>query len=90
MNKTELVKVVADKANLTQAVAGEAVNAVLEGIVAALENGEEVALLGFGSFKVSDRAARTARNPQTGEVIEVPASKALTFKASKALKEKFN
>lgn len=90
MNKTELVKVVAEKANLTQAVAGDALSAVLEGITEALVNGEEVALLGFGTFKVADRAARTARNPRTGEMIEVPASKALAFKASKTLNEKFN
>ncbi len=90
MNKTELVRVVADKADLTLAVAGDAVNAVLDAIVEALSEGEEVAILGFGSFKVAERAARTARNPQTGEMVEVPESKAVTFKVSKALKDKLN
>ncbi len=90
MNKTELVKAVAEKAELTQSVAGEAVNAVIEVIVEALANGEEVAVPGFGAFKVIDRAARTARNPQTGEAIEIAASKAVAFKVSKTLKEKLN
>ncbi|MGN1060678.1 MAG: HU family DNA-binding protein [Candidatus Coproplasma sp.] len=90
MNKTELVKVVAEKADLTQAVAADAVNAVVDAIVESLVEGNEVAILGFGSFKVADRPARTARNPQTGEMVEVPASKAVSFKVSKALKEKLN
>ncbi len=90
MNKTELVRAVAEKADLTLAVAGDAVNAAVEAIVNALAEGEEVAVLGFGTFKVAERAARTARNPQTGETIEVPASKAVTFKVSKAVKDKLN
>ncbi|MGN0812373.1 MAG: HU family DNA-binding protein [Candidatus Coproplasma sp.] len=90
MNKTELVKVVAEKADLTQAVAADAVNAMVDAIVEKLVEGDEVAILGFGSFKVADRPARTARNPQTGETVEVPASKAVTFKVSKSLKEKLN
>lgn len=90
MNKTELVKVVAEKADLTQAVAAEAVNAMIDVIVEKLIEGDEVAILGFGAFKVADRPARTARNPQTGETVEVPASKAVTFKVSKSLNEKLN
>ncbi|MGN0823659.1 MAG: HU family DNA-binding protein [Candidatus Coproplasma sp.] len=90
MNKTELVKVVAEKADLTQAVAADAVNAMVDAIVESLVEGNEVAILGFGSFKVADRPARTARNPQTGEMVEVPESKAVSFKVSKALKEKLN
>lgn len=90
MNKTELVKVVAEKADLTQAVAADAVNAMVDAIIEKLAEGDEVAILGFGSFKVADRPARTARNPQTGEMVEVPASKAVTFKVSKSLKEKLN
>lgn len=90
MNKTELVKVVAEKADLTQAVAADAVNAMIDAIVEKLAEGDEVAILGFGSFKVAERPARTARNPQTGEMVEVPASKAVTFKLSKSLKEKLN
>ncbi|MGN1104135.1 MAG: HU family DNA-binding protein [Candidatus Coproplasma sp.] len=90
MNKTELVKVVAEKAGMTQAVAADAVNAMVDVIVEKLIEGDEVAILGFGAFKVADRPARTARNPQTGETVEVPASKAVTFKVSKSLKEKLN
>lgn len=90
MNKTELVRVVAEKADLTQAVATDAVNAMVDAIVESLVEGNEVAILGFGSFKVTDRPARTARNPQTGEMVEVPESKAVSFKVSKALKEKLN
>ena len=90
MNKTELVKVVAEKADLTQAVAADAVNAMVDAIVEKLAEGDEVAILGFGSFKGAERSARTARNPQTGEMVEVPASKAVTFKLSKSLKEKLN
>lgn len=90
MNKTELVKVVAEKADLTQAVAADAVNAMVDAIVENLVEGNEVAILGFGSFKVADRPARTARNPQTGEVVEVSASKSVSFKVSKSLKEKLN
>lgn len=90
MNKTELVRVVAEKADLTQAVAADAVNATIDAIVEALAEGEEVSLLGFGTFKVAERAARTARNPQTGETVEVAASKAVGFKVSKALKDKLN
>ena len=90
MNKTELVKVVAEQADLTQAVAADAVNAMVDAIVESLVEGNEVAILGFGSFKVTDRPARTARNPQTGEMVEVPESKAVSFKVSKALKEKLN
>lgn len=90
MNKTELAKVVAEKAGITQAVAGDAVNATVEALVEALVNGEEVSIPGFGAFKVVDRAARTARNPQTGETVEVAASKAVSFHVSKTLKEKLN
>lgn len=90
MNKTELVRTVAEKADLTLAVAGDAVNAVVEAIVNALVAGEEVAVPGFGTFKVSERAARTGRNPQTGETVEIAASKAISFKVSKTVKEKLN
>ncbi len=90
MNKTELVRAVAEKTDLTLAVAGDAVNAAVEAIVNALVAGEEVAIPGFGAFKVTDRAARTGRNPQTGETVEIAASKAVSFKVSKTLKEKLN
>ena len=90
MNKTELVRVVADKAGLTLAVAGDCVNAVLDTISEALIEGQEVSIPGFGTYKVSERAARSCRNPKTGETIEVPASKSIGFKVSKALNEKHN
>lgn len=90
MNKTELVKVVAEKADLTLAVAGDVVTAVVDAISQALIEGQEVAIPGFGTYKVAERAARTCRNPKTGETINVPASKSVSFKVSKALNEKLN
>lgn len=90
MNKNELVSVVADKAGLTKAQAGDAVDAMLNSIADALKSGDEVRLLGFGNFVVADRKATTARNPQTGAIVNVPASKAPRFKAGKALKDAVN
>ena len=90
MNKTELVKVVAEKTNLTLTAANDALNAVLDAISEALVEGQEVALPGFGTYKVSERAARTGRNPATGETIEIAASKSVSFKASKALNGKLS
>ncbi|MDQ6967053.1 MAG: HU family DNA-binding protein [Mariprofundaceae bacterium] len=87
MNKADLVNHVADAAGLTKAQAGDAVEAVLGGITSTMTGGESVSLVGFGTFSVVDRAARTARNPRTGEAIEVAASKAPKFKAGKALKD---
>jgi len=87
MNKADLVNHVADAAGLSKAAAGDAVEAVLGGITATLANGDAVSLVGFGTFSVADRAARTARNPRTGETIQVAASKAPKFKAGKALKD---
>ena len=90
MNKTELTKVVAEKTNLTLVAAGDAVAAVIGAISEALMEGQEIALPGFGTFKVAERAERTCRNPKTGELIQVPASKSVSFKVSKALNEKLN
>ncbi len=90
MNKTELTRVVAEKADLTLSAAGDCVNAVIEAVCEALTEGQEVAIPGFGTFKVAERAARTCRNPKTGETIEVEASKCVSFKVSKALNEKLN
>lgn len=87
MNKAELIDHVAASADLSKAAAGSAVEAVISGVSGALSNGDSVSLVGFGTFSASDRAARTARNPRTGETINVPASKAPKFKAGKALKD---
>ncbi len=87
MNKADLVNHVASAAGLTKASAGEAVEAVLAGITGSLAGGDSVSLVGFGTFSVAARSARTARNPRTGAPINVPASKAPKFKAGKALKD---
>lgn len=86
MNKTELVAAVATKANLSKKDAEAAVKAVLDAVTEALADGEKVALVGFGTFEVKERAARTGKNPRTGEAIEIPASKVPSFKAGAALK----
>ncbi|MFD3450006.1 HU family DNA-binding protein [Microbacteriaceae bacterium 4G12] len=87
MNKTELVKQVAEKAEFSQKDATQAVNAVFEAVTNALASGEKVQLIGFGTFEVRDRAERTGRNPQTGAEMVIPASKVPAFKAGKELKE---
>jgi len=87
LNKAELINHVAANAELSKADAAGAVEAVLAGITSALKNEDTVSLVGFGTFSVAERAARTARNPRTGEPIEVAASKAPKFKAGKALKD---
>ncbi|MFJ8219741.1 HU family DNA-binding protein [Bacillus cereus] len=86
MNKTEVTRVVAGKAELTQKDAAAATQAVLDTITNALANGEKVQILGFGTFEVRERTARTGRNPQTGEEMQIGASKAPAFKAGKELK----
>ena len=90
MNKTELIDHVADAAGLSKADAGRAVEAVVGGITNALKQGDSVAVVGFGTFQVRARAARTGRNPQTKETIQIPASKNPVFKAGKALKDAVN
>lgn len=90
MNKTELINAVAKNAELSRKDADKAVNAAFEAIAAALKAGEKVSVVGFGGFEVKERAARTARNPRTGEEIEIAASKAVSFKAGKALKDEVN
>ena len=87
MNKAELIAAVAEKASLSKKDSEAAVNAALEAISAALQDGDKVQLVGFGSFEVKKRAARTGRNPRTTEVVEIPASQVLVFKAGKALKD---
>lgn len=90
MNKGDLVAAVADQTDLSKAQAGEAVEATLAAITDALKKGEEVKLVGFGTFTVADRPAGTARNPRTGESISVPASRAPKFKAGQGLKDAVN
>ena len=87
MNKAELIAAVAEKASLSKKDSEAAVNAALEAISAALQDGDKVQLVGFGSFEVKKRAARTGRNPRTKEVVEIPASQVPVFKAGKALKD---
>jgi len=90
MNKKELVEKVAAATESSQTEAGAALDAVLTAIGTALEAGEQVALPGFGTFEVRERSARSGRNPQTGEAIEIAASKAPAFKPAAALKRSVN
>lgn len=87
MNKTELVAAVATKTDLSKKDAEAAVKAVIDSVTEALADGEKVALVGFGTFDVKERAARTGKNPRTGEAIEIPAAKVPSFKAGSALKD---
>ncbi len=90
MNKAELIDAVADAADLSKASAGRAVDAAIDAITGALKKGDNVTLVGFGTFTVRSRAARTGRNPRTGEEIQIKASKVPGFKAGKALKDAIN
>ena len=90
VNKNDLVALVADAAGLSKIDATKAVDAVFDGIIQSLKKGEEVRLVGFGTFDVSDRAASEGRNPRTGEKINIPASKQPKFKAGKTLKDALN
>ena len=90
MNKTDLIEIVAKEANLKKKDADAAVTAVFEAIEKALVEGDKVQLIGFGTFDVKDRAAKTGRNPSTGETIEIAASKQVKFSAGKTLKDKVN
>ncbi len=87
MNKTELVDAVVHAAELSKTDAGKAVEAVLDAITDTLAKGDKVTLIGFGTFEVRDRAARTARNPRTNEPVEIAATKVPAFKAGKKLKD---
>lgn len=87
MNKAELVAAVAAKANVSQKEAGDVVAAVFAEIKEALKKGDKVQLVGFGTFEVRNKAARTGKNPRTGETIKIAASKAPAFKAGKAFKD---
>ncbi len=90
MNKSELIDAIAESADLSKASATRALDAVVENIIETLKTGESVVLVGFGTFSVKDRAARTGRNPQTGAPIEIAAAKIPGFKAGKALKDAVN
>ena len=85
MNKTELIDAVAAKAGLSKADAKKAIDAVLGSIAEAVKGGDKVTLVGFGTFSVTERGARTGRNPQTGTTIEIPAKKSVKFKAGAGL-----
>ncbi|EGW53794.1 transcriptional regulator HU subunit alpha [Candidatus Endoriftia persephone str. Guaymas] len=90
MNKTELIESIADAADISKAAAGRALEGMVEAITEALKSGDQVSLVGFGTFSVKERAARQGRNPQTGETIQIAASKTPSFKAGKALKDAVN
>lgn len=87
MNKAEIIDAVAEEAKLTKADAERALNATISTIISNVKAGEEVMLIGFGTFKGSERAARTGRNPRTGEAIQIAASTVPVFKAGKAFKD---
>lgn len=90
MNKSELIDTIATNADLSKTKAEEALNATIEAVTTALKKGDEVKLIGFGTFKVSKRSATTGRNPRTGEAIDIPESKQAKFVAGKALKDAVN
>lgn len=87
MNKADLVSMIAAKSNLTKKDSESALNAFVETVQSALKKGEKIQLVGFGTFEVRNRAARSGINPRTKETIKIPASKAPVFKAGKALKD---
>ncbi len=90
MNKAELTEAMAEAADISKAAAARALDGMVAAITEALKNGDQVSLIGFGTFSVRDRAARTGRNPQTGATINIAASKNPAFKAGKALKDAVN
>ena len=90
MNKSELIDAVAESSDISKATASRAVDAVIESVTDALKNGEQVTLIGFGTFMVKERSARTGRNPRTGAAIDIAAAKVPSFKAGKALKDAVN
>ena len=87
MNKSQLISKLAEGADISQMVAGKALNALVEAVTGELAEGGSVALIGFGTFTVRDRAARCGRNPQTGAAIQISAAKVPAFKAGKSLKD---
>jgi len=90
MNKSELIDAIAKDAGLTKADAGRGLEAAIKAITKTLKKGDTVSIVGFGTYSVRKRKARTGRNPRTGETIKIKASKVPTFKAGKALKDAVN
>ncbi|CAI8161443.1 nucleoid-associated protein HU-beta [Pseudidiomarina mangrovi] len=90
MNKSQLVDKIADGAEISKAAAARALDSFISAVTDALKSGEQVALVGFGTFSVRERSARTGRNPQTGKTIQIAAAKVPSFKAGKALKDSVN
>ncbi|WP_346798360.1 HU family DNA-binding protein [Halomonas sp. Bachu 37] len=90
MNKSELIEAIAASADIPKAAATRALDAMVESVTDSLKKGESVSLVGFGTFTIKERAARTGRNPQTGQPIEISAAKVPSFKAGKALKDAVN
>jgi DNA-binding protein HU-beta len=90
MNKQELIEQIAKEADITKAAAAKVIDAFTSSVTAALKSGDTVTLIGFGTFAVSERAARTGRNPQTGKELKIAARKAPAFRAGKALKDALN
>lgn len=90
MNKSELIDAIAENSGLTKADSAKALNGFIDSITEAMKRGDDVVLVGFGTFGVKERAARTGRNPKTGEELQIAASKAVAFKAGKTLKDAVN
>ncbi|WP_456267203.1 DNA-binding protein HU-beta [Kushneria sp. AK178] len=90
MNKSELIEAIAASADIPKAAAGRALDAMIDSVTDSLKQGDSVALVGFGTFSIKERAARTGRNPQTGNTIEISAANVPSFKAGKALKDAVN
>jgi len=90
VNKSELIDAIAESADIPKASAGRALDAVIDSVTNSLAEGDQVVLVGFGTFSVKERSARTGRNPQTGEPLDIPAANIPSFKAGKALKDAVN
>ncbi|PIF23067.1 DNA-binding protein HU-beta [Candidatus Pantoea floridensis] len=90
VNKSQLIDKIAADADISKAAAGRVLDAFMDSVTEALKGGDEVALVGFGTFSVRERAARTGRNPQTGKELTIPAGKVPGFRAGKALKDSVN
>jgi len=90
VNKSELIDAIAERADISKAAAGRALDATLDAITGALKEGDQVTLIGFGTFLVRERASRVGRNPRTGEAMTIAAAKTPAFKAGKALKDAVN